>query len=48
MDFKKCCCTLFWGGVIVYLHMIMNGETIKSTVNKIKPKVEDAIDNLKK
>lgn len=52
MDFKKCCSCVFWGGIIVYLHLKLNGEKIDNaidkTIKKIKPKIEDTIDNLKK
>lgn len=48
MDFKKCCCAVFWGGVIVTLHILMNKDTIDKTINKIKPKLESTIENLKK
>lgn len=48
MDFKKCCSCLFWGGIIIYLHLKLHGEDIKEVINDVKPKIEKTIDKLKK
>lgn len=48
MDLKKCCSCVFWGGILVYLHLKLNGEDIDKIYKKIKPKIEGTIDNLKK
>ncbi len=48
MDFKKCCSTCFWGGIIIALHILMNKKEICGVIDDIKPKVEKTIDNLKK
>lgn len=48
MDCKKCIMCTLLGGMAVYGYLKYKDGTLKRTMKNIKPKIESAIEDLKK